>query len=328
MQDPPVKRSDFCATESLRAGDPLAGTGAHKFRNLLISWPSSQWTRVFRKAADMSEATLAGIEAITEGGRRVNLIHRASQPRGRHRLYLMPECLQFDLPPHELPDFLEALAANAPLDRWSPGSTRRPLILCCTHGRKDKCCAKFGNATYRALESAVAEGGHEADVWQSSHLGGCRLAASLMTFPAGRKYGRLEPGQVDAFLHAVALDRPYLPAYRGFSQYSPVRQCAEVACLKWLEARGIDGLVDLQREKVDEEGGCSHSRWHWQAGDREGWLDVTCETSNVFRYDTCADMTGEAPAASRVWRATEVVDAGGNQFPLAYRSRRIPTRFT
>ena len=193
----------FCAVESEKAGDSLAGSGAHAQENLLISWPSRKWMRSLRRATDMSESVVNGIEAIVDSGRRVNLIHREQQPAEQHRVYLMPENVQIDLMRDQLPDFLDALNCGASLEAWFPTPNPSPLVLCCTHGKKDKCCAKFGHATFKSLVQAEGEANHNFDVWQSSHLGGCRFAASVMVFPANRKYGRIAPDEVMPFLEAL-----------------------------------------------------------------------------------------------------------------------------
>lgn len=76
---------------------------------------------------------------------------------------------------------------------------RRSLVLCCTHGRHDRCCAKFGFAAYKALVAAAERRWRDRfSVWEVTHLGGCRLAASVMLFPEMRKYGRLAPADAEA----------------------------------------------------------------------------------------------------------------------------------
>ncbi|WP_148861254.1 sucrase ferredoxin [Marinobacter fonticola] len=293
----------FCAVQSRDAGDPLAGTGAHAQRNLLISWPSGKWLRSLRRASDMSEAVVDRIEAVVAAGRRVNLIHRRQQPANRHRIYLMPEKLQLDVEREQLPDVLDALLNNAPLDRWCASEAPKPLILCCTHGKKDKCCAKFGNATYQSLVKVVAESGHAFEVWQSSHLGGCRLAASVMVFPSTRKYGRLGEADIMPLLDAEANDRPYPPCYRGHSALTPVEQCAEVAALQWLAERNIVARVSIGPiEPGEGEETITTVSVNWQNRREQGQLLLRCVKSEVLRFDTCADIGPDGPTASAVWR--------------------------
>lgn len=300
----------FCAIESAEIGDPLVGTGAHATRNLLVSWPRAKWLRNLRQASDMPEAVRDLLGAIADAGRRVNLIHRQEQPSHRHRLVLMPEGRTYDVAREELAELLLAFVEGGSLEHWRTGSVEGSLILCCTHGKKDKCCAKFGYRSYKALASAAQQHAHPFDVWESSHLGGCRLAASVMVFPALRKYGRLADDDIPRLLQAEAEDRPYLPCYRGDSTLPPPEQCAQVAALAWLEERGMHGGVAVEGD----------ARWldahrqivpvRWQTAQREGWLDVTCRASELLRHDTCADYERDGAQPSQVWHATHVVEQG------------------
>ncbi|NIC06718.1 sucrase ferredoxin [Billgrantia bachuensis] len=295
----------FCALESLALGDPLAGSAAHAERNLLLSWPRAKWQRSLRQASDMSDAVMTRLEAIAEAGRRVNLIHRRDQPSERHCLYLMPENRRFEVTREELPVFLDALGRDEPLTSWEASPPAGPLLLCCTHGKKDKCCAKFGYATYKALDAAVAERALPFEVWESTHLGGCRLAASAVVFPALRKYGRINEEDVLPLLESEIAGRPYLPCYRGDSRLSPMQQCAQVAAMEWLAARGIHGNVS-----VEQPSGEAASHWRlevdWRSTNASGRLAVSCGPRMLRRYDTCADLTEAPPSASQVWVATQV----------------------
>lgn len=298
----------FCAIESAEIGDPLVGTAAHATRNLLVSWPRAKWLRNLRQASDMPEAVLDLLGAIAVDGRRVNLIHRQEQPSHHHRLVLMPECRAYDVAREELAELLHAFIKGRSLERWRTGSIDGSMILCCTHGKKDKCCAKFGYRSYKALACAAQQHAHPFDVWESSHLGGCRLAASVMVFPALRKYGRLAADDVPRLLQAEAEDRPYLPCYRGDSTLTPPEQCAQVAALQWLAARGNNARVWVEDALTDDDGNGSRLRLpvRWQAGDQQGRLVVNCLKSELIRHDTCADYQRDGAQPSRVWRAIQI----------------------
>ncbi|PMR67585.1 sucrase ferredoxin [Halomonas heilongjiangensis] len=294
----------FCARESAALGDPLAGSAAHAERNLLLSWPRAKWRRSLRQASDMPEAVNARLEAIAESGRRVNLIHRRDQSPECHRLYLMPENRRYEVPRDALPAFLAALQEDESLARWEIAPPQGPLLLCCTHGKKDKCCAKFGYATYRALAAAVADRGLPFEVWESTHLGGCRLAASAVVFPALRKYGRISDEHVVPLLESEAANHPYLPCYRGDSRLSPLQQCAQVAALEWLAGRDLRPEVRVAEDATAETADRRRLSVHWRDGEQTGRLAVTCEARTLRRHDTCADIASGPPTPSRVWVAT------------------------
>ncbi|MFD2435055.1 sucrase ferredoxin [Modicisalibacter luteus] len=305
----------FCAIESAEIGDPLVGTAAHATRNLLVSWPRAKWLRNLRQASDMPEEVLNLLSAIADGGRRVNLIHRREQPSHHHRLVLMPEGRTYDVKRKELAELLHAFIHGKPLERWQTGSVNGSLILCCTHGKKDKCCAKFGYRSYKALASAAREHSYPFDVWESSHLGGCRLAASVMVFPALRKYGRLTDDDVPRMLQAEAEDRPYLPCYRGDSTLTPPEQCAQVAALMWLEKRGMCGGVTVKGEARWLDAHRQSVPVRWQTAQREGWLEVTCRAYELIRHDTCADYEQDGAQPSQVWHAMHIIEQAPTDDP-------------
>lgn len=298
----------FCAQYSRDVGEPLAGTGMHPRSNLLLSWPSVDWTRTFHQAKDMTGDESGLVTELVGSGRRVNLIHRKSQPRGWHRAFLMPENLAFDVPREELAAFLSALHAGDSLDAWLDGPVTRRVLLCCTHGVKDKCCAKFGNASYKALVSAAENMPGEFDIWQSTHLGGCRLASAALLFPAMHKYGRVEAGHAAPLLASEREDQPYLPCYRGDGALTPVQQVAEI------EARGQladEGRIPTHLEWVSEQA-LSDDRvsvgFAWHSDGERGEVTITLEKDSVSRFGTCADIdAGEAPAEQTVWRNTRTI---------------------
>ena len=290
----------FCAVDSIEAGDPLAGTATHAESNLLISWPRPKWSRSLRIARDMDDDLASRINRLAASGRRVNLIHQRGRPALSHRLYLLPEGRSFDVERCDLPAFLDALASGNDLSGWAGTAMTDSLVLCCTHGRKDKCCAKFGYATYQELARTVADRDLPFEVWESSHLGGCRLAASIMVFPSMRKYGRVAPEQVLPFLQHEADGLPYLPCYRGQSLLTPAQQCAEISALEWLSDRNICAALS-----VGPEASCDDSKEvvvqvDWASNDDSGALTARCGTMEVVRVDTCADLD-EGPTASLCW---------------------------
>lgn len=296
----------FCACESLALGDPLAGSAAHAERNLLLSWPRAKWQRNLRQASDMPDEVTTRLKAIAEAGRRVNLIHRRSQPSKYHCLYLMPENIRYEVAREELPTFLAALQQDEPLAHWEACRPNGPVLLCCTHGKRDKCCAKFGFAAYKALADTVDSQELPFEVWESTHLGGCRLAASAVVFPALHKYGRIAPEDAPFLLAREMAGRPYLPCYRGDSRLSPMQQCAQVAALKWLAARGIEGEVSVAQPNDEHEASQGWLTIQWRDGNNTGQLAVYCEPRILRRYDTCADLDAVSPSASQVWVATQV----------------------
>jgi hypothetical protein len=137
-------------------------------------------------------------------------------------------------------DFAAALAGDG-----LPGMpVDHPLLVVCTHGKRDRCCAKNGQPLYDALR-------HETEsswVWQSTHVGGDRFAGNVVMLPQGLYYGRVEPGDVQELLEAHALGRIDMEHYRGRAAHSFPVQAAEHAIR---ESEGLVGIDDLELVGVD-----------------------------------------------------------------------------
>lgn len=280
----------FCTQISEALHEPLPGTGGHQRENLLIRWPKGGWGKNLAVAPDMPEGLAHVIETLKKGGRRVNLIDRKAEAPGTHRLYLYPERLT------RVVGTVDLAVAIGDVDRGDlTGWQRqdRPVLLACTHGKKDRCCAKFGFAAYSELARRAGPDGPE--VWESTHLGGCRLSASALSFPAMRKYGRVRPENVADLLADEAADRPWLPGWRGASHLPPEGQVAGHLAESWARARG--GRI----AQFDADGA------HWTAvvelPDGQATLHLKPLRQTVTRPGTCDDLDSGAFATAETWTA-------------------------
>ena len=113
-----------------------------------------------------------------------------------------------------------------------------PILLVCTNGKRDACCALRG----RALITALAAD-HGERTWECTHLGGHRFAANLVCLPHGIVYGRVSsaegPRLADAYV-AGGLEPSQL---RGRSPWPQPAQVAEQAVRL---SAGLDGLHDVR----------------------------------------------------------------------------------
>jgi hypothetical protein len=109
----------------------------------------------------------------------------------------------------------------------------------CTHGIRDRCCARYGQALCRELHAHA-----DSDwLWQASHVGGDRFAGNLVCLPDGLYFGRVEPHRVRPLLGAYLAGRIDMALYRGRSCYSFAAQAAEA---RVREDTGLIGLDDLR----------------------------------------------------------------------------------
>jgi hypothetical protein len=126
-----------------------------------------------------------------------------------------------------------------------------PVFLVCTHGKHDRCCARYGRPVYESLREQVEEGW----AWQSTHVGGDRFAGNVVALPGGVYYGRVEPSDVWPVVEAVLERRVHLPSYRGRSCHGFAAQAAERSVR---EATGLLGLADVRVAQIEREG----EGWH------------------------------------------------------------------
>jgi hypothetical protein len=143
-------------------------------------------------------------------------------------------------------------------------------------------------ALYQAL--AAIEG---CDVWQTSHLGGHRFAATTVSFPFGYALGHVQPDEA-AQLHAHA-GLHDLARLRGRVCYDEPTQAAEITLRR--------ALAELAPTALRWEG-TSRDETGWQvrfARDDASWtLRVHAETLDPTRPKSC----GDAPSAIQTFVAT------------------------
>jgi hypothetical protein len=138
------------------------------------------------------------------------------------------------------------------LDPWEVAEESDELLfLACTHGKHDRCCARYGRPVYEALSEQV---GPES-AWQCTHVGGDRFAGNALCLPHGVYYGRVErddvPGLVDEYFDG----RISLTHYRGRSCWPFAVQAAE---RRIRAEEGLTRLDDLTLARVEQ---LADERW-------------------------------------------------------------------
>ena len=90
------------------------------------------------------------------------------------------------------------------------------LYTVCTNGRHDPCCAAYGAPVYQQLTR------HAGDdrVWQTTHIGGHRMAATLIAFPQGIVYGHVDPADVESIVTNHRAGYLLTHKFRGRGCYS------------------------------------------------------------------------------------------------------------
>jgi hypothetical protein len=157
------------------------------------------------------------------------------------------------LPPADSGAFVEHAfsAATGVAPPGGAAGTVRDLFVC-THGSRDRCCARFGYPVYEALRRTAAGAAGAVRVWRTSHTGGHRFAPTMIEMPAGRYWGHLDDGAAEAVAGQRGPVKPLLSRYRGRSLVPPLAQLVEAELFAaegwaWDEVR-VDASVDSLAE--------------------------------------------------------------------------------
>lgn len=142
----------------------------------------------------------------------------------------------------ELDDLAEVSALDLTGARGKDGvglpAHDEPVLLVCTHGRHDPCCAERG----RPVAAALA--GRWPDlVWEASHLGGDRFAGNLVVLPRGDYIGGLGPRTAPEVVEEYLAGRLVPAFHRGRSSQPWVVQAAVHAARVETGATGLEEVV-------------------------------------------------------------------------------------
>ena len=103
----------------------------------------------------------------------------------------------------------ELLDVDPALPPTPAGTGASRVALVCTHGRLDVCCAVRG----RPVAAALVRAGWQ--VWETTHVGGCRFAANVLALPDGELFGGLDPTSAPTVLGRLLQGRLALAHHRG-----------------------------------------------------------------------------------------------------------------
>ncbi|MGI8606205.1 MAG: sucrase ferredoxin [Gaiellaceae bacterium] len=273
------ERRPLCAEVSRESAEHLAAT-ASRIENWILLEYRGLWSRDILAGSGLSDQVKAYLREQLAALPRSRLLFVRRPERRQHpehALYVARTAERGSiLLGAELGDYAELRGLDL-VDALETGAAdwaspvEGPLLVVCTHGKRDRCCAKFG----RPLYDAVREQAEEGTVWQASHVGGDRFAGNLVSLPAGLYFGRVERAGVWALLDEVLAGRVPLERYRGRSCYSFAEQAAERAVRETAGATGPDDLALLSSEP-----------------EADGWI-VRFEVSGSVHEVTVATELGE-----------------------------------
>lgn len=234
-----------CSDAARERHDPMLGTAPPQRRFLLVEQEGG-WAFDGFPSMSLPEDLKAEIAARAEAaGARIMLIRRP----GRHSSAVCLSrawCVVDPAAPSDrrvtwgtwaypaellgAVDRVEELHAAQAADDAGPGADAASgpdedrLILVCTHGRKDVCCALRGRPVALDLARRWPE-----QVWECTHTGGDRFAANVVLLPDGATYGGLDTPTAADVVQAHLDGRPDTAHLRGATGHPRAVQAALVA---------------------------------------------------------------------------------------------------
>ena len=242
----------FCSDLSADAGEPLAATAPRTDHWLLVEvrgpWAADALDSpglppAARTALDRFLAAVprSRVQLVRQAARRDRPGVRVIRVDGREgseaivgwELAAVEELATLDL---------AGGLGGAPVDH--------PLLLVCTHGRRDACCARIGPRVAEALEQEL----DPSWVWQTSHVGGHRFAANVVWLPHGLYLGRLAAGDMPALGDAVRAGRIRLAHLRGRASYPAAAQAAAAVLYERLGLNSLGAVTLVAVAEGDSDG--------------------------------------------------------------------------
>ena len=191
----------------------------------------------------------ASPERIRKPGRAVGIL--LTPPR---------ECISIYTGDGDAPPATEELDVDGPetileLDLSGPGANAslgarpvdHPILLVCSHGKRDACCALKGRPVAAALQTCF----YGDEIWESSHTKGHRFAASMLLMPWGYSYGRLNSAAAIDMLKHATRGEMFLPGNRGRGCFDAPGQVAELVVAD--RVISAEGSLDVGALRVDAE---------------------------------------------------------------------------
>jgi len=219
-----------CSAASLLRGDPQAGTAPVASRWLLVEH-QGPWAKKPMDTGPLLGPVGVEVDARAASfGGKVLLVRRPGRrtPGTEEQHWFAVDTVRRTRVRGTWRTTADLLDAARSLGATLSASDQdaEPMVLVCTHGIRDTCCAVRGRPIVNALARAFPE-----EVWECTHLGGHRFAGTLLSLPDGACFGRLDPHTAVEVVGAHRRGRTDAAHLRGTTRWEPAVQAALVAAL-------------------------------------------------------------------------------------------------
>jgi hypothetical protein len=291
---PEQSKPFFCSELSRRSAEKTFGTASVGAVWLLLEYPHGWGRKAFEESA-LSDAVKNHLKDTLARVKFSRLLFvKTDRARRDERMNLFvvrcrerePFVARLRVKDYEDVRSLDLAAVASGRDLQGGELTDGPLYLVCTHGRRDKCCAKFGIPVFNTLRDCLGESDCAGEsVWQSSHVGGDRFAANLVCFPHGLFYAHTTEESAKQIVSEYRAGRVVLDKFRGRACYLGFTQAAEFF------ARNETGLTEIGalrfRSSAPEGPSAWRVRFVEESARRTHELLVASRASDFRNFVTC-----------------------------------------
>ena len=226
----------ICSQLSSTSGEAIYGTAGNGTDVWFVLEYPGVWGGKAMEESKLDDALKAHLQQAVAAtpGARLQLIKRGENRNGHSLSFFIGLSMQDTaaLYRFKLADFTDLAAMDLPAivaeirsapARYAAHKHDEPLFLVCTNGSRDRCCGTLGVPVYLTMAAYAGD-----QVWQTTHTGGHRFAATMIVLPHGLYYGRLGAEDATAIVDSYNAGDVYaLDRYRGRSCYLAPVQAAE-----------------------------------------------------------------------------------------------------
>src|SRR3984957_3174889 len=285
-----------CSARARQAAESPAATASFGRRWLLLEVAGAWGPRAFRDSPALDPAIGARIERrAAADGFRIAAIRRPG--RARQAGGVRWRWARIDAAPGR--ESVVWGEGSGPADYLTdpfdgPGTRSDAIVVAvCEHGRHDQCCATRG----RAVAALLRRDDPEA-VWECSHIGGDRFAATMLLLPHGINYGWADTFGARHMVGEYSRGRVVLAGLRGRSAFSFLEQAAQDAARRMLGDLPIDAYPPVRSHRLTPRS------WEVFLADPPGGIRVELvETHSEPLYSNCAATVALARPVFRVQSA-------------------------
>lgn len=257
----------YCSDYSRTLGEPAFATAPRIEAWILLEYPYVHPAKALPQSS-LHENIKAHLSAALDDipHSRLLMIKKSNRvPQTGLDLFLVfsgsddPRMTRFQMNDYSEIQSIDLQASFTELANQPDRGDTTPLILVCTNGKRDACCARNGLPLFNEMKKH-----NRVNVWQSSHIGGHRFAANVISLPHGIYYGRVPLTGARLFVERCMNGEIDLPSYRGRTRYTAEQQAAEYLLRQQTGNKAIEDLPMLDSTQAGED------RWQVRFKSRSG----------------------------------------------------------